>query len=210
MTQALNRLYRLSSSIYTTPESEIAIDPREIPPYWPRAFGMDIRWNGTTALWSALDPQSGILYVYSEPSQSNAEPAVQVQGILSRGGWIPGVIDPMANGRSQDDGWRLLETYQKLGLKLQSADSSEESGISEVWQRMSSGRLKVFRMLANFFEEYRLYRRNEQGQVVKENDQLMNCLRHLYVSGQRLMRTEPTPKLEQRYMSPCGPHGWMA
>ena len=57
LTQALNRLYRLSSSIYTTPESDIVVDPCEIPPHWPRAFGMDIRWHGTAALWGALDPQ---------------------------------------------------------------------------------------------------------------------------------------------------------
>ena len=101
--------------------------------------------------------------------------------------------------------------YQKLGLKLQSADSSEESGISEVRQRMSSGRLKVFRTLANFFQEYRLYRRNEQGQVVKENDQLMNCLRYLCVSGRSLMRTAPTPKQEHRYMRYWGGQGgWMS
>src|SRR6266851_3817695 len=71
LTQGLNRLYRLSSSIYTTPESEIAVDSFEIPAHWPRAFGMDVRWNGTAALWGALDPQSGALYIYSEHYQSN-------------------------------------------------------------------------------------------------------------------------------------------
>ena len=93
LTQALNRLQGASSAIYTVAESEIAVDPFEIPTHWPRAFGMDVRWNETAALWGALDPETDILYVYSEHSQSQAQPAVHAQGILSRGRWIPGVID---------------------------------------------------------------------------------------------------------------------
>ena len=211
LTQALNRLYRLNSAIYTTPESDFAVDPCEIPPHWPRAYGLDIRWNGTAALWGALDPDSGTLYVYSEHYQASGEPSVQAQGILSRGAWIPGLIELGTSGTSPEDGWRLLEMYQKLGLKLQVADHSEESGIAEVRQRMSSGRLKVFRTLTSFFQEYRLYRRNEQGQVVKQNDQLMNCLRHLCVSGRGCMRTAPTPTVKSGYGRGWGrPGGWMA
>ena len=54
------------------------------------------------------------------------------------------------------------------------AENSEQGGIYEVLQRMTSGRLKVFRTLAQFFQQYRLYRRDAQGQVVKQSDSLMN------------------------------------
>jgi hypothetical protein len=92
---------------------------------------------------------------------------VHAQGILSRGRWIPGVIDLMADGRSQSDSRRLLHGCRELGLDLEAAENSEQSGIYEVWQAMSSGRMKVFRTLVNLFQEYRLYRRNEQGLVIK-------------------------------------------
>lgn len=74
---------------------------------------------------------------------------------------------------------------------------------------MSSGRLKVFRTLKQLFEQYRLYRRNEQGQIVKQNDELMNCLRHLCVSGRQQMRTAPKLELENRFISFAGKDGWM-
>jgi predicted phage terminase large subunit-like protein len=118
LTQALNRLYRVSSAIYTVPESEIEVEPFEIPSHWPRCFGMDIRWNRTAALWGARNPQTGILYLYSEHYQGNAQPAVHAQGILSRGRWIPGVIDLVADSWSQSDSRRLLQGYQELGLDL--------------------------------------------------------------------------------------------
>ena len=95
------------------------------------------------------------------------------------------------------------------------AENSEQSGIYEVFQRMSSGRLKVFRTLANFFQEYRLYRRDAQGQIVKQNDLLMNCLRCLCVSGCDHMCIEHEPQDEEEewdrfsLSSPGGPGAWM-
>ena len=91
----------------------------------------------------------------------------------------------------------MLKIYTDLGLDLTVAENSEESGIYEVFQRISSGRLKVFRTLANFLQQDRLYRRDGQGHVVKQNDLLMNCLRCLCVSGRDRMCTE-----ERRRITP--------
>lgn len=52
-----------------------------------------------------------------------------------------------------------------------------------MWERLSTGRIRVFRTLQNFLGEYRIYRRSEKGAVIKENDHLMDCLRYLTVSG---------------------------
>jgi hypothetical protein len=182
---------RVSSAIYTTPESEIAIDPFEIPDHWPRAFGLDIRWDRTAALWGALDKQSDTIYIYSEHYRSGAQPPEHAEGILSRGKWIPGVIAVPTSTTDRLDGYRLVEKYRENGLTLYAASSCEESGILDVAQKMNAGRLKVFRTLENFFHEYRLYRRTEQGQIVQEQNQLMNCLRSLCVSGRHSMCTKP-------------------
>src|ERR1039458_9980972 len=99
-------------------------------------------------------------------------------------------VPPTANGRSQSDGFNLMRIYKELGLDLDVAMDSEQSGVCEVLQRMRSGRLRVFRTLENFFQQYRLYRRDERGQVVKQNDLLMNCLRYLCVSGR-----DPSPSM---------------
>src|SRR4051794_5693873 len=98
-------------------------------------WSMDIRWNETAALWGALDPHNDILYLYSEHSQSQAQPAVHAQGILSRGRWIPGVID-LAAIATGIDRWRLLQIYRDVGLDLVVAENSEQSGVLEVLQRM--------------------------------------------------------------------------
>ena len=212
LTQALNRLYGVSSAVYPIAESEILVEPFEIQGHCPRAFAVDIRWNRVGVLWAAMDPATGIVYVYSEYWQENTQPAVHAQGILSQGKWIVGVSDLVLEGRSESDRWRLLQMYRDLGVDLEVAENCVESGTAEVLQALSSGRLKVFRTLSRFSQEYRMYRYDTQGQVVKQDDLLMNCLRSLWVSGRARMSTEPTPVEDYNWSAipPGHPGAWMA
>ena len=66
-----------------------------------------------------------------------------------------GAIDPTSSGMSQKDGTQLLTEYGRLGLKLVAADHAVEAGIEAVSQRLSSGRLKVFRTLSAWRSEFR-------------------------------------------------------
>lgn len=180
-----------SGAVYQVPESEISVKPFPIPSHWYRSYGMDVGWNRTAVVWSAWDRETGTVYLYSEHYRADAEPAVHAAAIRARGTWIPGVIDPAARGRSQADGKQLIQIYRDLGLDLQPADNSVEAGISAIWQRLSAGQLKVFSNLDNFWREYRMYRRDEKGRIVKENDHLLDSLRYDIMSG--LDRAVPKP-----------------
>ena len=189
-----------SGAIYPVPETDIKVDPFAIPDYWPRAYGMDVGWNRTAVVWGAHDRDTDIVYLYTEHYRGQAEPSIHAAAIRARGDWIPGVIDPSARGRSQDDGKQLLQQYTDLGLKLDLAENLVDSGIYEVWQRLSTGRLKVFAPMQNWFAEYRLYRRDENGKIVKQFDHLMDATRYLIgpstvregrTSGLQLAVTKP-------------------
>jgi hypothetical protein len=178
-----------SGAIYPVLESEVTCPDFEIPAHWPRAFALDVGWNKTAAVWGAWDLETGTLYLYSEYYRSQAEPIVHIQGIHARGKWIHGVIDPASRGRSQVDGTQLLTLYEENGLILQPADNGVESGIYKVWQGLSTGKIKVFASLHNWFSEFRMYRRDDKGKVVKEFDHLMDCTRYLVASGREVART---------------------
>lgn len=180
-----------AGAVYPVPESEILVSPFEIPKYWRRAYGFDVGWNKTAAIWGAHDPDSDIVYLYSEHYQGQQEPPLHAEAIRRRGQWIFGAIDPAARGRGQKDGERLRDNYIDLGLNLADADNTREAGIYEVWTRLSTGRLKVFSPLANWLSEYRLYRRDEKGNIVKERDHLMDATRYLIMTGLDYARTEP-------------------
>lgn len=180
-----------SGAIYPVPESEITCDPFEIPSYWPRSYALDVGWNRTAALWQATNPDTKTVYLYDEYYKGQAEPSIHAAGIRARGEWIPGVVDPAARGRSQVDGTQLLQSYLDLGLRLFEADNAVEAGIYMVWERLSAGRIIVFRTLLNWLAEYRLYRRDEKGKIVKVNDHLMDTTRYLIVSGLNVATVRP-------------------
>lgn len=172
-----------AGAIYPIPESTIIVPDFPIPDHWPRAYGMDVGWNRTAAVFGAFDREAQTLYIYSEHYQGEEKPVVHTQAIQARGKWIPGVIDPASRGRTQTDGEQLMQSYVDLGLDLQAALNGVETGLLECWTRMSEGRIKVFKSCQNWIAEYRLYRRDEKGKVVKGFDHAMDATRYLVMSG---------------------------
>lgn len=180
-----------AGAIYPVPLSDVLVNPFVIPAFWPRVYALDVGWKRTAAVWGALDRSIDTWYLYTEHYRGQAEPSIHADAIKNRGEWILGVIDPAARGRSQTDGERLMQTYIELGLHLEKCKNALEAGIYDVWLRLSTGRLKVFKTLQNWQAEYRLYRRDEKGVVVKEFDHLMDATRYLILSGGPRARVKP-------------------
>jgi hypothetical protein len=171
-----------AGAIYPVPESELICEEFAIPEHWRRCYGMDVGWNRTAVIWGATNPDTEVTYLYSEYYRGQAEPILHAEAIKARGE-MPGVIDPASRGRAQTDGQQLLGMYRRHGLDITLANNAVESGLYTVWQTMSAGKLRVFPNLRNWLSEFRLYRRDEKGKVVKDNDHLMDATRYLVVSG---------------------------
>lgn len=180
-----------SGAIYPIAESDVVIPRFEIPKHWKRGYGLDVGWNRTAGIWGAQNPETGMIVLNDEHYQGREEPAIHAAAIKARGAWIPGVIDPAAKGRSQVDGAQLIVKLREQGLDVEPAQNAVEAGIYEVWMLLSGGMLKVFEHLNNWRQEYRLYRRDEKGHIVKANDHLMDSTRYLIVSGRDRMKTKP-------------------
>lgn len=167
-----------SGAIYPIEREEVECEPFEIPAYWPVLYSLDVGWKKTAALWGSWDQDSDIVYIWSEHYRGEVEPVIHASAIKARGDWIQGVIDTAARGRSQIDGHNLMDIYTDEGLMLHNANKAVDAGLLQVYQRLSTGRLKIFGTLRNFWAEYVLYRRNDNGKIVKEMDHLMDCLRY--------------------------------
>ncbi len=183
-----------AGAIYPIPEDVITVKPFAIPYWWPRAYGLDVGWNRTAAIWIAMDPDSRVMYAYSEHYMGQGVPAVQASAIKARGAWIPGTIDPGARASSQVDGRCLFDEYEKEGLFLEFADNAREAGILKVSQLLMSGMLKIFDSMENTLAEYRTYRRDETGRIdSKQEDHAMDALRYLICACPDILMLEPSP-----------------
>lgn len=165
-----------------------------MPKHWPRLFGLDPGLNTTAAVWGALDNDTDVLYLYSEHYIKEALPAVHAQAIRARGHWIPGMIDPSSHNRSALSFEAPLEVYRKMGLRLREANNKvggDTGGIYEVYERLATGRLKVYRTLSNWLREFRQYSRDKKGRIVKHDDHLMDATRYLVMGLQNAALPHP-------------------
>jgi len=178
-------------AVYPLAQGDYTCDPFPLPAYFPRSFGLDVGWNWTSAVWLAVDLENDVDYFYREYERSEAPPDIHVAAIRSSGDWVPGVVDPSAKQRSQVDGRNLFAEYVRLGLKLTVADNAVEAGILHLYQRLASGRTKVFRTCTKLLEDMRFYHRDENGRVVKERDHLPDACRYVSLSGRSIAKCKP-------------------
>src|SRR5215469_11329187 len=170
-------------ALYPIPESDLVVEPFEIPHDWPRAYGLDVGPFCTAAIWGAVDAENDVVYLFLEYIGADCAPLVHAEAIRNRGGWIPGLLDPTADGRHQTDGYRLIKMYRELGLNLTAVEDLVDSGTMEVLQRMSLGRLKVFASLKGYWNEFRCCGRRDKGRIATEGVSLQNATRVLMVNG---------------------------
>jgi phage terminase large subunit-like protein len=158
----------------------IKVEPFAIPDWWPKAYGLDVGWNMTAAIWGAQDPDSGTIYLWSEHYLGEKEAPIHASAIKQRGEWIEGAIDSAATGAMQTDGTRLIDLYEQNGLNLIKADKrGVETDVARISQMFVTGQLKVFSTLNYFFTEYRLYRRNDKQEIIAKKNHLMDAMRYL-------------------------------
>jgi phage terminase large subunit-like protein len=189
-------------AIYPIDIDELLVDDLVIPKHWKRAWGLDV--GKTAVIWGAVDPDADVLYLnreYYSEEYNVLMHATHIKGVKGENAWIPGVADPAALQSSQVDGSKLLELYRQHGLDLVEAGHRlVEAGIAEVWERMVTGRLKVFRSLTGWQGEFGRYHRRKketdlgiQSKIVKKFDHRMDATRYLVTDGLDRAITEPPP-----------------
>jgi hypothetical protein len=174
-----------SGRIFPVSEESITCERRDIPKYWPKIGGMDFGWTHPfAAVELAWDRDSDVVYVTKAHRISEATPiqhaaAIKPWGNL-RWAW------PRDGGREtlEGAGIALAKQYRAQGLDMlhehaqfDDGSVSVEAGLMDMLDRMETGRFRVFADLLEWFEEFRLYHRND-GRVVKERDDLMSATRY--------------------------------
>lgn len=174
-----------SGRIFALPDEIISIDAFDIPHHWAQIGGLDFGWDHPTAgVKCAIDRDSDIFYVTSCYKRSQATPIEHIATLKAWGDRLKWAWPHDGLQHDKGSGRSLRDIYAKgglsmLGIKACFVDGSYgvEAGLMEMLERMMSGRFKVFSHLNEWFEEFRLYHR-DNGKVIKEFDDIMSATRY--------------------------------
>lgn len=205
-----------SGIIFPVAESEIKCKPFSIPDHWPRIAGIDFGWDHPTAgAWLAWDRDTDTVYLYDTHRKSEATPDVHSVTFRAKGSWIPVAWPHDGEQHDKGSGMALAQQYRDAGVNMLKNKATHapakgkeegtggngvEAGIMDMLDRMQSGRFKVFEHLAEFFEEMRMYHR-EDGKIVKIDDDIISATRYAMM----MLRFAKTPEPKRRQTTTWSP-----
>jgi phage terminase large subunit-like protein len=194
-----------SGRIFPVAESHITCEPFKIPAVWEQICGIDFGWDHpTAAVHIAYDKDDDVVYITNAYCQSQSIPSHHAMTLRKWGTWIPWAWPADGLQTDKTSGVQLAEMYRQEGLRtLREPAAFEttagpngsvrringvEAGVTEMLDRMQTGRLKVFSHLEEWFTEFRTYHRKD-GKVVAENDDLLAATRYAIIM-RRYAKTE--------------------
>ena len=180
-----------SGLVWPMSEDEIKCDPVDIPDYWPRVCGIDFGVDHPfAAAWIAWDRDLDIVYVYDVYRKSRATISENATSLRQRDMWIPVIWPHDGNQEDPKSARTMADLYRAEGVNMwyesftnppspgqKKGDLGVEAGLQHIWERMKSGRFKVFSNCSEWFEEFRMYHRKD-GKVVPLKDDVMSATRY--------------------------------
>lgn len=168
------------------------VDPFPIPKEWKRVMGFDKGYSDQTTLaCGAVDPNTGICYIYDEYFQ-NEKPisyhARHIKEMVDGLNIYRGIqADPTVRNRNERDGVTYRDYFYRVsGIYLQEGINDLLTGIEKVRDLMYEGKLKIFTSCVNLSEEAQNYKWkiDKQEDVatdnpVDKNNHLLDALRYL-------------------------------
>jgi phage terminase large subunit-like protein len=182
-----------SGRIFPIADDLVMCDAIPIPAHWVQICGIDFGWDHpSAAVRLAWDRDSDVLYVTATHRQKEQTPVLFAATVKPWGEWLPWAWPHDGLQHDKGSGEALATQYKTQGLKMLkdrathppapnkeegTGGNGVEAGLMEMLDRMQTGRLKVFRHLNDWFEEFRMYHRKD-GKVVKLDDDLMSATRY--------------------------------
>lgn len=166
-------------------QDEITVKAFPIPEHWPQICGIDFGWDHPSAAARlAWDRDSDTLYVTATHRAKAQTPAMFAAAVKPWGDWLPWAWPHDGLQHDKGSGDQLSKLYKDQGLKMlgmratfDDGTNGLEAGVMDMFDRMQTGRFKVFSHLNDFFEEFNLYHRKD-GIIVKQGDDILSAARY--------------------------------
>lgn len=212
-----------SGRVFPIDEDEIKCSAFAIPPHWPQIGGLDFGWDHPSAgVKLAWDRDSDVLYVTNGHRQREQTPTLFAATLKPWGAhangaqWLPWAWPHDGLQHDKGSGEQLAAQYRAQGLAMlpmratfEDGTNGVEAGVTDMLDRMQTGRLKVFAHLSEWLEEFRLYHRKD-GLIVKKGDDLLSATRYaMMMRRHAIVQNKPAPAPTIRPHA-TNSQGWMS
>ena len=202
-----------SGRVFPVDEDTLKVAAFTIPDHWPQIGGIDFGWDHPTAATRlAFDPDTDVIYVTACYAARETTPIMHAAALKRWDEWLPWAWPHDGLQHDKGSGDVLAEQYREHGLDMlperatfEEGGNSVEAGVTEMLDRMLSGRWKVFDHLEDWFAEFRLYHRKD-GLIVKLNDDRISSSRYAMMM-KRFACKRPRPR--SRREGHTGSGAWM-
>lgn len=211
-----------SGRVFPIEEEFIKCESFPIPDHWVQICGLDFGWDHPSAgARLAWDRDTDTIYVTATHRAREQTPAMFALAVKPWGAWLPWAWPHDGLQHEKSSGEPLAGQYRGQGLNMLrdkathdpkpgeaegSGGNSVEAGITEMLDRMQTGRWKVFSHLNDWFEEFRMYHRKD-GLIVKLKDDVISASRYAMMM-RRFAKAKPQPKRSAPDFD--RPGGWLA
>ena len=176
--------------IFDIDDDKIKCQSFECPDHWWVINGMDFGWDHPQAhvqLW--WDKDDDVVYLAHAWKESKKKPYEAWQQVKSWAKDIPTAWphDGLQNEKGSagsalansyiEDGWNMLPEM----ASWPTGGNSVELGIVQLYRAMDDGKFKVFSHLSGFFAEKMNYHRDENGNIVKVQDDILSAVRYAWM-----------------------------
>lgn len=182
--------YQGDGLVFSLPEHEFLIEPVDLTTKgYGWAFGLDVGVRLTSMLIGCYDRLNDTWYItkeYQGDQKSVSENATSIRIITQNK--LSGIIDKASLQSNIIDLSSVFQAYTDAGLSVFPSYSSKkvEVGLLEVYDRLRTGRLKIFNTCSRLITEMRLYRRDEKGNLKGIHDTI-DALRYLVDGGVKVL-----------------------
>ena len=133
-------------------DNEVIVDPFPIPEDWPAFAGHDYGFNApTTGVWGRLSPDD-VLYIVADYQANEQQIEGHINAWKARG---LHVVDEAWGDPANPEVWLRAD---ELGYPVSPANNSVLAGIDEVYTRLVTGRLKIFKGCETLIDARASYR----------------------------------------------------
>ena len=181
-------------------ERDCLVDRFPIAKEWPVYVGHDFGASNPAALFYAIDPATGIKWLFHEylpgPGLSPYQHIGAWKEILTKYGLEKNVQVRMG-GSHQEQGWR--DSYSAQGWHIQEPNDANqvEVQIGRVIGEHQRNRIKVFRDLSHYLDEKRTFSR-KLGDDSKPTDKIDNEASYHLMAAERYIISYFTPETVSR------------